>query len=481
TARVEAEPEIVDALVTRCAGLPLALGILAARAAAQPSTPLAAFADELADRLDALDTGDLGLREIFSWSVKALTDDAARLFRLLGLHPGPDFDLHAAANLLGVDDRSCRKLLTELVNAHLVERYQPTRYRLHDLLRDYAAELAAREPGRSEALGRMFDFYLHTAWAADRAIVEHRLPVAIADAAKGVRPLSFADRPLAITWCQIEHPVLSGMVQRALDTGFDSHSWRLAMALRSYFDTAGHWHDYASVYRVAKIAVDRAANPAEQVRVHRGLGRGLSRLNLWDPAESALGDSLRYAIQSRDSIQRSHTHEAFSWLYSMAGMHDQALDHAIRGLALYVEGEHSRWRAFALNIAGRCHAALGQLDQALALSSEALALHLELDDRTGEAEALDNVGHVLHRLGSTAEALDHCQRALDLYIKLRNIPGQADTLEHLGDIHAAKGDFATAKAEWTEAVAILDRLSHPRADAVRTKIEAPPPAHPSSV
>ncbi|GLY49659.1 NB-ARC domain-containing protein [Lentzea sp. NBRC 102530] len=182
------------ALVELCAGLPLALSIAAARAALEPNTSVTALREE---RLEALDLGEehVSLRSVFSWSVRALSDPAARLFRLLGLHPGPDVDARAAAALAGV--RECRKSLRELVSASLLDEYLPGRFRFHDLLRLFAREQAERD---DEALRRMFDFYLHTAWSADRALQVWRIGIDLTPADPEVLPLSFPGPVQAGEW-----------------------------------------------------------------------------------------------------------------------------------------------------------------------------------------------------------------------------------------------------------------------------------------
>jgi hypothetical protein len=162
--RLAAESSAVNALIAHCAGLPLALGIVAFRAAELPDYPLADLVAELKDERDRLDTldcgGETGLRAVFSWSYRLLSTDAARIFRLLGLPTGPDISLAAAADLAGVAQREARKLLGELCRANLLEQHVPGRFRFHDLLRAYAAECAARDESaedRLAAVHRLFD------------------------------------------------------------------------------------------------------------------------------------------------------------------------------------------------------------------------------------------------------------------------------------------------------------------------------------
>jgi hypothetical protein len=180
TQRLAAEPDAVAALLTCCAGLPLALCIVAARVSRHPEFPLRVLAEELHDqttRLDALDAGELplNLRAVFDSSYHALTTDAAILFGLLGLALGPDISQAAAASLIGLPMTEVRKLLRELESAHLMTQPAPGRYRMHDLLRLYAADQAHHhqpDDMRGTAIRRLIDFYLHTAFAAERA---HRL------------------------------------------------------------------------------------------------------------------------------------------------------------------------------------------------------------------------------------------------------------------------------------------------------------------
>jgi hypothetical protein len=180
SSRLAAEPDAVDEIVAASARLPLALAIVAARAATNPRFPLSALADELRDTkggLDAPASGDRAadIRNVFSWSYRMLDADAARTFRLLGLHPGPDVTVPAAASLTARPSGAVRPLLTALSQAHLVAEHLPGRYVMHDLLRGYAAELAAAEPDEERAaVRRMLDHYLYTADSADRLVDRHR-------------------------------------------------------------------------------------------------------------------------------------------------------------------------------------------------------------------------------------------------------------------------------------------------------------------
>lgn len=190
-----AEPRAVGELLDHCAGLPLALGIVATRAAMHRDLPLGMLAEELrqdATRLDALDAGELeaNLRAVFSWSYRVLTPQAARLFRLLGLHPGPDISWSAAASLTGLPTDQIRAPMAELAGAHLVTEHLPSRFALHDLLRLYAREQAHAfdsDVERHRALRRVLDHYLHTAHSASQ-LTSCQHEIGLAAASEGVTP-----------------------------------------------------------------------------------------------------------------------------------------------------------------------------------------------------------------------------------------------------------------------------------------------------
>ncbi|MFJ8250397.1 BTAD domain-containing putative transcriptional regulator [Streptomyces sp. NPDC094466] len=235
-ARLAAEPESAAAVLERCAGLPLALGVVAARAAARPCFPLADLAEELRDptgRLTALGTGDpsADVRTALRLSYRALSDAAAGAFRLLSAVPGPDIGLGAAGSLLGCSPVSARALLRELEAVHLLEQHWPGRYRMHGLVRVFSAEL--REAGPFErALRRVLDHYAHTAWAARRLLGPYRpRPGWLGPPLPGVAPERPADRRTAGAWFHAEWACLTAARRLAERREWDSVVWELALVL----------------------------------------------------------------------------------------------------------------------------------------------------------------------------------------------------------------------------------------------------------
>ncbi|MGW0579093.1 AfsR/SARP family transcriptional regulator, partial [Streptomyces sp. NPDC002920] len=242
--RVSAEPAAVEEIVARCAGLPLALAVVATRAATHPGFPLAAIAADLREARDSLDAfadsdpaGDV--RAVLSCSYRALSPPAARLLRLLSLHPGPDVTVPAAAAVADGTPAAARRLLTELTGAHLLTEHAPGRFSCHDLLRTYAMELAAEHDGtagREAAVRRTLDHYLHTAHTAARLYSPWFMASSLSEAAPGARPESFADDGQALRWYTAERRVLHALAASARERGHDGHVWRLAWALERFMD-----------------------------------------------------------------------------------------------------------------------------------------------------------------------------------------------------------------------------------------------------
>ena len=482
--RLSAEPQAADDVVTACARLPLALSIVAARASEHPGSGLAALAADLrrAHRgLDALDGGDPGMdvRSVFSWSYRQLDVAAARLFRLLGLHPGPNIGLGAAASLAGVPMEKVRRLLGELARAHLVVENAPDRFAFHDLLRAYATELAHEQDTDAErraARHRMFDHYLYTAHAADRLLDPHRHPLTQAPPVPDVAPELFADRRQAQAWFTAEGRLLLAVIGHASEVGFDAHAWRLAWCLTTYLDRRGHWHDWAASQRIALDAATRLAERPGQARAHRDLGRAYAQMGRCDDAHLHLRLALDHFGRAGDPIGRAITHLGIGWVFERQGDHRQALGHAEQALELFRAVGHWSGQANALNNLGSYHARLGDRRRALSACRRALAAHREIGDLRGQADDWHALGYAHHHLGDRPRATDCYRHALDLFRDVGDRYNEAWVLSNLGDAHRAAGDNASATAAWREAVAILGELGHADVTDVRAKLRVADPA-----
>ncbi|MFC4039311.1 ATP-binding protein [Dactylosporangium siamense] len=478
--RVAAEPAAVDLIVERCARLPLALAVVAARAATHPRFGLAAVADELSvarGGLDSFGSEDLttDLRAVISWSYVQLSPDGAGLFRLLGGHPGPDLTVPATASTAGSGAGPARRLLSELAATNLVTEHLPGRYHLHDLLRSYASELAeAGDPQeRRAAVVRMLDHYLHTAHRAALILNPYRHPIALEPAAPGVTPESLAGYAQALAWLTAERPVLLAAVRLAADAGLDRHAWQLAWTMTTFLDRRGHWHDWLALSRAAVEAADRLPDPQGQAYAHRGLGLAHFRLNQYEPAQAELSTAAGLFAARGDASGQAHAELDLSWTCERAGRHRDALAHARRSLDLHSAADDLPGQARALNSIGWFAALLHDHTTALAYCRRAHALFQQLGDPVGQAATLDSIGYANHQLGDHAEAAGCYRRAVAMFREAGDRYHEAQSLANLGDALLAAADTGGAHHEWRTALRILDELGHPDAQRVRHRLAVP--------
>jgi len=478
-ARVAAEPDAVADIITRCARLPLALTIVAARAAIYPQVPLATVAAQLRDAhrsLDQFTDADpaADMRAVLSWSYDALRADAAGLFRLLALHPGPDVTVAAAASLAGRPEAEIRALLAELVRAHMLTEPGPERYTFHDLLAAYASELVCTresEADRQAAQRRVLEHYLHTAFAASVLLMPHREPITLDPPAPGVVPERLANRTQALVWFAAEHPVVLAAVERAAATGFRTHAWQLAWTIADFLDRQGHWQDIVDSQRTALDAAERGGDVTGQTHAHHEIARGYVRLGRHDDAHRHLDHLLRLFAADEDAIGQARIHLNMCHVMQLRGWHAEGLDHALRALELYrVAGQRSG-EAKALNSVGWSYALLGDFARSLAYSEQVLAIFEELGDLTGQAATWDSVGYAHHPLGRYPQAIDAYRHALEVVRDVGDRFHEGMILDHLGDSHHSAEEPGAARDAWKQALAILTELDHPDAAAVRGKLD----------
>jgi DNA-binding SARP family transcriptional activator/Tfp pilus assembly protein PilF len=485
--RVASEPDAVSDIIVGCARLPLALAIVAARAATQPAFPLAAIASELhvATRaLDSFSDDDLttDARAVFSWSYLALSGGAARLFRLLGLHPGPDIAVPAVASLAGLRVGQARALLTELTRAHLLTEHAPGRYTLHDLLRAYAAEQAQatdRHNARSAALRRLFDHYLQTAHAATMLLDPCVDPIVPVQPGAGVVLGEAAIAEDALSWFTAEHSVLVAAVRLAAQAGLAKHAWQLAWSLTTFLLRRGRWHDQSLVQNIGLSAARHAGDLTGQAHALHALGLGYARSGRFGEARPYFRRALQRFEKLGEHISQARIHSSLTWVAERQKRPAEALSHALRALELYRTSGHRAMEPSALNDVGYCHGLLGNYQQAMTYCQQALAANQELGERSGESATWDSLGYIHYQLGDYRQAVTCYERSLDLCRELADQYNEADTLDHIGDAHSRWGNPDAARAAWSHALRIFDDIDHPDSEHIRAKLRDRdgPPVH----
>ena len=488
--RVEAEPEAVDEIVTRCAGLPLALTVVAARAVLSPNRRLTAIRADLdaAGGLDAFAGTDpaADLRGVLSWSYRSLSGEAARLFRLLALHPGPDVAPAAAASLAGDDTDRTRGLLEALTDAHLLTPTASDRFARHDLLRAYGAELvAAGEDDARAATGRLLDHYLHTAAAAARLLTPGRNEPALADPVAGVTTTPLLTHDDALAWFATEEATLPALVDTAAAMGFDGHAWRLCDAAANYLQRRGRWTTLLTTGRTALAAARRADDVRGQVLAHCGLARASTWLRRTDEARDHASQADALCRGTDDVTLQAHTSLDLALVFERQDRYDVAAHYAERAHAHFEVAHDRLGMVRSLNMVAWCRAQLGEFESAAATGRVVVEAYGELHDVAGEANAWDTLGYAEHMLGHHDRAADCYRRSHELFTTAGDRYGQAQALGHLGDVLAHPDAHPDARhggrtrdeshddpalAAWHAAVRILDELGHPDAAAVRAKL-----------
>jgi DNA-binding SARP family transcriptional activator len=476
--RIASDQEATDELIQSCARLPLALSIAAARIASQPGLSLAALTSELRGahgRLDALDAGHAAanVRAVFSWSYQQLDATSARMFRLLGLHAGPDCSAAAAASLTGLPLAEGRRRLAELTRAHLLAEHAPGRFSCHDLLRAYAAELtqaADSEAERHAAVGRMLDHYLHTACAAAMRLHPTRKPITLGALPAGVEPEHIGTAGQALAWFEAEDQVLMAGAGRALEAGFDTHVWQITWALSRFLDIGGRWHDWAALERVALAAAERLGDRTAEAFAHQRFGFASARLGSYDDAYAHLELALIIHSELENHAGKANVHNSLAITLNFQGRYREALSQAQQALEEWTVAGDRSGRAVGLNSVGWFHVVLGDYEEALTYCQQALDMFRDLGSQEGVANVLDSLGYAHQQLGNLSEAAACYRSALDLHREQGGRWGAAEALGHLGDTQHAAGNFAEARAAWEEALVILADLQHPDADRIRAKL-----------
>ena len=442
--RAAAEPDATRALTVLCARLPLALRVAAERAAAYPGVPLAAQVAELADerrRLDLLDAGGdsrTAVRTVFSWSYRHLEPAAARAFRLMALHPGPDLDAHAAAALAGTTLEQAGQLLGQLARAYLIHPSGPGRYAQHDLLRAYARELAlSRETSteRDAALNRLFDHYLHVAAVASRTLypADQSWRPAVPSP---LTPVPAVTSPAAAqAWLDAERATLVAIAAH----GSPRHVIDLAASLFRYLDTGGYFPEAIAVYSCAL----RVAREAGDSRAEAEALRNLSTVDLRQGRYLEAADHLRQALaRFRAAGHRpgeGRTLGALGIVAMQQGDYQQAAVHFEEaGILLHAAGDQTG-EARVLGNLGIIAMQQGRYQHAVAKQRQALAIFRAIGDRSGEAHGLSTLGNIRRRQERPQAAASHFQQALTLFREIGDRSGEAYALTDLADVDICLG------------------------------------------
>ena len=472
--RADAEPGAVAALATQCARLPLALRVAAEFAVANPEISIGHLTGEFADeqgRLDLLEAGGdarTSVRGVFSWSYRHLPADAARAFRLAGLHPGPDLDAYAVAALTATTLNHARDVLARLAQAHLIQCGRPGRYAMHDLLRSYARQLAAAEDDadvRQAAMTSLFDYYLGAAASAMDALVpaersrRPRIPPPPTAAPAMAGPAA------AREWLDIERADLLAVAAHTAQCGWPRHATRLAATLFSYLATGGHNTEaivlHAHALNAARELGDRAAEATTLV----SLGEVEWRLGRFPQGVGRYDQALALFREIGDRAGEAQVHGNLGLIAWRQGRFVQASGHYQRGMTAFREIGDRTGEARALDNLGAIGRRLGQYQQAADYNRRALAAFREIGDQIGEARALGNLALVCRRQGLMEQAAGHLQQSLFISRQIGDRACEAEALSDLGEVFLHQGCYPQAVDHYLQALALFREIGHRACEA----------------
>jgi tetratricopeptide (TPR) repeat protein len=457
------DPRAAVRIARRCGHLPLALGLVTGHIRGMSGWTLTDHADRLDERHQdrRLDTG---VELAFDLSYRNLPTGEQRLLRLAALHPGQDFDVHAAAALAGCDLPAVQVLLDRLCREHLLQQDVPGRYTLHDLVRAYAAGRAGDHdppPERRAALTRLFDFYLATAAAAMDTLhpaEANRRPRT--DRAGTPMPELTGLDP-ARAWLDTERSTLVAVAAYTAAHGWPDHTARLSTTLFRYLG-GGYFTDALAVFGHARDAARHTHDQLAEAHALTSLAVIETSLSRYRPATGLLRQALQQFRQAGDQAGEARVLTNLGVVEGILGHNQPATDHYTQAVTLFQRAGHRTGEAHALTNLGDVERRLGRTGPATEHLARALALFRQLDDRTGEAWTLTSLGDVEIRLGRHGEASDHLQQALVQYRQLANPVGEAWTLNYLGTLHTRAG---LDTGQHQQAIALFREIGDRRGEA----------------
>lgn len=473
TDRSDREPQALRTLARLCGHLPLALRIAAERIAIQPHQPIGELVSELTQqpqRLDLLTADDsLAVRTAFSWSYRDLDPTTARMFRLLGLHYGRQISTHAAAALVGEPRQVARRLLDQLARVHLLEGLGGDRYRMHDLLAIYAAELTTAqepEPERNLAVRRVVDWYLHNAYAANQALAPRRRDPPL-DRSNSTIDIADFDYNQALTWCETEMENIVMATQLALAAGENTTAWKLPVGCFNYLFLHKRWSSWIASHQNGITGAQRAGDLFGEAWVTNNLAVAYRDSGHKDKARTYFERALSIRREIGDRLGQAWTLFGIALLDLEEKKLDEAAELFKEARSIFHQVNERLGEAEAIANMGDVYRKIGRYNEALTLSLQALALFQALEDGYGQGLALAGIGGTYARLNQFSAALDHFHRSLEKRREVGDRWGEGKTLYECGKLHLAAERPEPALECLRAALEILAELDGPSAAEIR--------------
>nr|WP_033400397.1 tetratricopeptide repeat protein [Actinokineospora enzanensis] len=467
--------EDIAELARLCAHLPLALRIAAERAASRPLLPLSDLVQDLHDESglwDLLDSDDDeqgdAVRSVFAWSYRALAPDAARVFRLLGLHPTAEFSSLAAAALAGMRRQPARQALAALSAAHLLEQRTRTRYQFHDLLRAYASDQVQHEEdqaGIHAAVGRLLSWYLHTTDSAVTASQYQDRSFEIEPPADMVEAEAFVGHNEAVEWLELEEGNLVAMAALAAQLGFHTPGWQIPALLRNVYAFRHPFDSWQAITRTGLVSARRAGNRFAEAYLLHGLGTAMLHADRLGDALSEFERALTIQVDIGDRRGEVETSTRVGQIYQRLRRLDEARDRLERARDTARASGDVEHAAFATHLLGEVHVQLDLPGRAVELLREAVESLRRIEEQTLEIDALVSLCDALREAGLLDEALGTAHTTLETATDLNDDVIVACVLIELGKIQLALDRVDESLISFQRAAVLQRKLGNTRHEA----------------
>lgn len=468
----EASATALKEIVRLCGYLPLAIQIATSRLLTRPSWSAADLAERLRrgrGRLNEIRSGPVELVTAFQLSYRELTPAQRRLFRRLSLHPGPEFGVHAAAALAGISVGEAERALEDLLHVHLVMEPSSHRYRLHDLLCEYARDLVGAEEDTDEpdrADERLTLYYLYTADQADRRLYPHRRRIDIDPPSQHTASLNCLDAIEPQQWFINEAANLLILLEHTRRHGSPRTNALLTHVLAGFLDTAGHLASALPHLRRAVAHWQASGDQPAEARALLDLSTVCGRLGAYQEAFTAASSALEIAQPLGDhltEVEVIHQQGIVQWY---AGLHRQALPHLRQALGLRMRHSDRQQQARSKNLLGIALLHLGEHQEARVLFTEALSMFREVGYRRGQVRALNNLGELFLETGQVAEAERAYLEAMDLIVQTGSNGDYATVQMNLARAKRMSGALDQSLALYREALPALRRAGDRRHESI---------------
>jgi tetratricopeptide (TPR) repeat protein len=393
----------------------------------------------------------------FDLSYQALEPDHQRFFRRLGASPCASVSLQAAAALDGCTPAEAEKALVTLLDYHLVTRAPDGQFHFHDLIRGYAAVRAARDDPETEqrqAIGRLLDYYLHTADHADRVLhpFRHRRPVAVSQPPSASPATTTGED--AASWLGLEWRNILAAAQHA-----GRHEWKqkcadLTHVLADFMEIRTYWDEAIAAHTLALEACRDLADPARIAQASLALSAVRQQSGRYEAARQPAEEAAAIYRSLADPRGEAQALDQLGLVHQRTARSREALAYFREARLLYLDAGDQRGVADALSHSGIACWHLGRYPEATDHLSEALSLYRGAGDRRGEAKTLNNLGRIHLYRGYHRDALDAYQRSLRIFREIGGAQHEAIVHHNIGNVHHYKGSFEEGLAACRQALAI---------------------------